>query len=210
MEPPDPSFADEFNVSQEYAVLVFNVRRAVVSLPFLGRRFKAFVEAGVIAFPNACFEFVDEGPDERKPCEPSKGFCQPSSRPFEGCCCKVLRAGPSLPLSLLAYWVDLSLRTRTRGPTLCSARAFRVRCQFDRAVESMTSAISVAMSLMQVMSGICGSAATIAFATWHRKFGSAIEHLRSTVFGVSLIPLSLIDRFDEDLRGMRAFAYKIL
>ena len=34
MEPPDPSFADEFNVRQEYAVLVFDVRRAVVSLPF--------------------------------------------------------------------------------------------------------------------------------------------------------------------------------
>ena len=29
MEPPDPSFADEFNVPQEYAVLVVNVPRAV-------------------------------------------------------------------------------------------------------------------------------------------------------------------------------------
>ena len=28
MEPPDPSFTDEFNVPQEDAVLVFNVRRA--------------------------------------------------------------------------------------------------------------------------------------------------------------------------------------
>ena len=33
MEIPDPSFADEFNVPQEYAVLVFDVRRAAVSLP---------------------------------------------------------------------------------------------------------------------------------------------------------------------------------
>ena len=32
MEPPDPSFVDEFNVSQGYAVLVFDVRRAAVSL----------------------------------------------------------------------------------------------------------------------------------------------------------------------------------
>ena len=34
MEPPDPSFADELNVSQEYAVLVFDVRRAAVALRF--------------------------------------------------------------------------------------------------------------------------------------------------------------------------------
>ena len=33
MEPPDPSFADEFNVRQEYAVLVFEVCLAAVSLP---------------------------------------------------------------------------------------------------------------------------------------------------------------------------------
>ena len=34
VEPPDPSFTDEFNVFQEYAVLVIDVRRAAVSLPF--------------------------------------------------------------------------------------------------------------------------------------------------------------------------------
>ena len=34
VEPPDLSFADEFNAPQEYAALVFNVRRAAVSLPF--------------------------------------------------------------------------------------------------------------------------------------------------------------------------------
>ena len=34
VERPGPSFADEFNVSQEDAVSVFDVRRAVVSLPF--------------------------------------------------------------------------------------------------------------------------------------------------------------------------------
>ena len=34
VEPPDLSFADEFNVPQAYAVLVFDVRRASMSLPF--------------------------------------------------------------------------------------------------------------------------------------------------------------------------------
>ena len=33
VEPRDPSFADEFDVPQEDAVLVFDVRRAAVSLP---------------------------------------------------------------------------------------------------------------------------------------------------------------------------------
>ena len=32
MELPDPSIVDEFNVPQQYAVLVFDVRRAAVSL----------------------------------------------------------------------------------------------------------------------------------------------------------------------------------
>ena len=73
-------------------------------------------------------------------------------------------------------------------------------------MESMTSAMSVAMSLMQVTSGMGGSAATIAFATWHQRFGSAINRLRSAVFGVSLV-LSLFLRFGADLRGMRTFAY---
>ena len=62
MEPSDPSFADEFNVPQEYAILVFGVRRAVVSLPFQVHRLKVLVEAGVVAFTSACFEFADEVP----------------------------------------------------------------------------------------------------------------------------------------------------
>ena len=55
-------------------------------------------------------------------------------------------------------------------------------------------------------SGIGGSAATIAFVTWHRRFGSTINRPRSTAFGVSLI-LSIFLRFGADLRGMRTFAY---
>ena len=70
----------------------------------------------------------------------------------------------------------------------------------------MTSVMSVAMSLMQVPSGIGDSASTIAFATWNRRFGSVINRLRSASFGVFLV-MSLFLRFDADLRGMRTFAY---
>ena len=44
MEPPDPSFADEVNVPQEDAVLVFDVRRAAFSLPFQVHRLKVLVK----------------------------------------------------------------------------------------------------------------------------------------------------------------------
>ena len=64
MEPPDPSFVDEFNVSQEYAVLAFDVRQAAVSLPFQVHRLKGLVEADLVAFLIACFEFADEVPEE--------------------------------------------------------------------------------------------------------------------------------------------------
>ena len=60
MEPPDPSFADEFNIPGEDAVLVFDVRRAAASLSFQVHRLKVLVEAGLIAFSSACFEFADE------------------------------------------------------------------------------------------------------------------------------------------------------
>ena len=62
MKPPDPSFADEFNVPQEDAVLVFDVRRAAVLLPFQIHHLKVLVEAGLVAFSSACFEFADEVP----------------------------------------------------------------------------------------------------------------------------------------------------
>ena len=64
MEPPDPSFADEFNVPTEDAVLVFDVRRAVVSHLFQVHRLKGLVEAGLVAFSIACFEFAEEVPKE--------------------------------------------------------------------------------------------------------------------------------------------------
>ena len=60
VEPPDPSFADKFNVPHEDAVLVFDVRRAAVLLLFQVHRLKVLVEAGLVAFSIACFEFADE------------------------------------------------------------------------------------------------------------------------------------------------------
>ena len=64
MEPPDLSFADEFNVSQEYAVLIFDVCRAAVSLLFQVHRLKMLMEADLVAFSSACFELSDEIPKE--------------------------------------------------------------------------------------------------------------------------------------------------
>ena len=63
VEPPDPSFADGFNVSQQCTAFVLDVRRAAVSLPFQVHSLQVLV-AGLIASPNACFEFADEGPEE--------------------------------------------------------------------------------------------------------------------------------------------------
>ena len=65
MEPPDPSFTDDFNVFYKYAVLIFDLRRAAaVSLPFQVHRLQVLVEAGLIVVPKARFEFADEGPEE--------------------------------------------------------------------------------------------------------------------------------------------------
>ena len=64
MEPPDPSFVHEFNVPQENAVLVFDIRRAAVSLLLQFHRLKVLVEAGLVTFSNAYFEFADEVPKE--------------------------------------------------------------------------------------------------------------------------------------------------
>ena len=64
MEPPDPSSADEFIVPQQDAVLVFDVHRAGVLLPFQVHRLKVLVEAGLVAFSSACFEFANEVPNE--------------------------------------------------------------------------------------------------------------------------------------------------
>ena len=86
MEPRDPSFADKLNVLQEDAVLVFDVRRAAVSLPFQVYRLKVLVETGLVAFSSACvFRVCGRSPKislPQKPCAPSQVFFQPFSRPF--------------------------------------------------------------------------------------------------------------------------------
>ena len=64
MEPPDPSFEDEFNIPQEEVILVFDVRRAAVLLPFQVHRLKVLLEAGLVAFSSSCFEFAEEVPKE--------------------------------------------------------------------------------------------------------------------------------------------------
>ena len=135
MEPPDSPFADEFDVPQEYAVLSFDVRRAAVSLSFQVHCLKVLVEAGLVAFSNACFEFADKVPKEAQ-----HGSLAHLPKIFPshlhgllkvaaiGFCAEV---APCL-LSMLPCCVYLSLHTGPGAPTLCSARAFRARYQFGR------------------------------------------------------------------------------
>ena len=91
----------------------------------------------------------------------------------------------------------------TPGPAHqpCTPRGHLERGANSTAVKSMTSAMSVAM---QVASEIGGNASTIAFATWHQRFGSVISRLRSASFGVSLIlplpPVCCGPAWDADFR----------
>ena len=96
----------------------------------------------------------------------------------------------------------------TPGPAHqpCAPRGCLEGGTSSAAVESTTSTMLVRVSLMQVPSGISGSAPIIAFVTWHRRFGSVINHLRSARIGVSLV-LSLFLRAGADPRGMRTFVY---
>ena len=122
----------------------------------------------------------------RQPCARFEVFFQPFSRPFEGCFCGVLRVGASSP-SLSVAMLRSSQLPHAHRP--CAPRGRLERGTNSAAVESRTSAKSVAMSLMmQVPSGIGGSASTIAFTTtWNRRFESVINRLRSASFGVSLV-----------------------
>ena len=208
MEPPDPSFADEFNVPQGDAVLVFDVRRAAVSLPFQVHRLKVLVEAGLVAFSNACFEFLIEVPKEA---QHGSLVRLPNFFPVIFTTCRRLLLWGSarrclLASSLCCHVTVISASTPGPAHQPCPPCGRLERGTNSAAVESMTSAMSVAMSPMQGPSGIGGSASTIAFATWHRRFGSVINRLRSASFGVSLV-LSLFLRFGADLRRMRTLAY---
>ena len=164
------------------------------------------VEAGLVTLSSACFESVDEVPEEARHGSLAN---LPEILPA------IFIAFPRLLLwgsarrrlfapSLCCHVALISASTKGPAHQPCAPRGRLERGVNSAAVESMTSAMSVAMSLMQVPSGIGSSAATIAFATWRRRFESAINRLRSAAFGVSLV-LSLF-RFGADLRGMRTFA----
>ena len=64
MESSNQSFANEFNFSKEYTVLVFDVRRATVSLYFPVNHIQVLLKAGLIVVLNVCFESADEGPEK--------------------------------------------------------------------------------------------------------------------------------------------------
>ena len=208
MEPPELSFADEFSVPQEDAVLVFDIRRAAVSLPFQVHRRKVLVEAGLVAFSSTCFEFADEVP---KGAQHSSLTHLSKIFPATFTAFRRLLLWGSARRCLLAssfccHATFISAFTPGPAHQPCAPRGRLEHGTNSSAVESITSAMSVAMSLMQVPSGIGDSASTIAFTTWHRRFGSVINRLRSATFGVSLV-LSLFLWFGADLRGMRTFAY---
>ena len=94
----------------------------------------------------------------------------------------------------------------TPGPAHqpCGPRGHIGRGTISAAVESMTSAMSVAMSLMQVPPAISGSASIIAFGTWHRRLGSVIKpkvgQLRSFLRTVPLSPVWCGLAWDADFR----------
>ena len=145
-------------------------------------------EAGLVAFSSACFEFADEVP------EVQHGSLETLPKIFLAIFTafrRLLFSG-SVRRCLLATYLCchaafISASTPSPAHQPCAPRRRLERGSSSAAVESMTSAMSVAMSPMQVTSRIGDSAAAIAFATWHRRFGSAINRLRSAVFGVSFL-----------------------
>ena len=113
---------------------------------------------------------------------------------------------PPRLLSLLPCCVHLSLHTGPCAPTLYSARALRARYQFGRKGKHDVGRVGGDVTGAGVIEDF---SSTIAFATWHQRFGSVINRRRSASFVVSLV-LSLFLRFGADLRGMRTFAYSRL
>ena len=171
MDPPNPSFADEFSGSQEYAVLVLDVRRAVVSLPFQVCRLHVLIKAGLIAFSNASFEFAYEILEETQ-----HGSLTNLPKLFANHLhglskVAIVEFCGHLLASFLCFHAAF-ISASTPGPThqpcaSCGRLEFGAS---SAAVESMASAMSLAMSLMQLSSEIGGSVATITFATWHLRF----------------------------------------
>ena len=202
MEQPNPSFADEFNVPQEY-----DVRQVAVSLSFKVYRLKVLVKAGLAAFSSACFEFAKS----------QKKLSTAALRTFRRFFSAIFTAFRGLLLwgsvrrcllasSLCCHAAFISVSTPGPAHQPCAPRGRLERGTNSAAVESMMSVMSVAMSLMQVPSGIGGCASTITFATWHGRFGPVTNCLRSASFGGSFV-LAIFLRFGADVRGMRTFAY---
>ena len=166
------------------------------------------VEAGLIAFSIACFEFAGEGPEK-----PQYGSIAKPPKIFPAIFTALRRLllWGSVHRRILAYSLCCHasfISASTPGPAHepCAPRGRLKRGASSAAVESIASAMSVALSLMQVPSGISGSAAAIASAIWHQRLGSGTNRLRLTVFGVFLV-LSLFLGLGADLSGMRTFAY---
>ena len=101
-------------------------------------------------------------------------------------------------LSLLPYYVHLSLYHRTGETTLCSAR-----CQFGHNGKHDVGLVEGYGT--DDADTLRNRVVVIAFAS-HRKFGPTIHRLGGAVFEASLL-LQLFLRFSADLSGMRTFEY---
>ena len=86
---------------------------------------------------------------------------------------------PPRLLSLLPCCVHLSFHTGPRAPTLRSAWAIRARYQIGRSGKHDFGHVGGDVTDDAGAIGVRGSASTIAFATWNRRFGSVINRLRS-------------------------------
>ena len=135
VKPPDTSFVDKLNVHQEYAVLVFGVRRAAVSLSFHVHRLKVLLEAGLVSLSSARFEFADGVLKEAQKgslAHLPKGFSSHLHSLLNvadvGFCAK----SPPCLLSLLPCCVHLSLHIGPCASTLSSAQALGAWYRFGR------------------------------------------------------------------------------
>ena len=140
------------------------------------RRLKVLVEAGLVAFSSACFEFADEVPKNTQhgslahlPKVFPSHFHGLSKVAVVGFCARCLLAS-----SLCCHAAFISASTPGPAHQPCAPRGRLERGTNSAAVESMTPAMLVAMSLMQVPSGIGGSASTIAFATGIEDSGQSL------------------------------------
>ena len=150
MEPPDPSFADEFNVPQEYAVLVFDARRAEISLSFQIHRLWMLIKAGLVVFSSVCFMFADKVQNKLSTAalRTFRSFFPSIFTAFR----RLLLWGSArrylLTSTLCCHAAFISASTPGPAHQPCAPRGRLEHGTNSAAVESMTSAISETMSLM--------------------------------------------------------------